>query len=134
MCTFFTIIIMSFQAFDILGASKLKGSLAFSTALFTCYISMQVFNLFNARVIKPDSSITKGLSRSHSFLFVLTVVSIVQVFITQFGGSFFGTQPLPLSMWLKILYVGLWTLMAGTLFRELEKFIYFNRERIKKYI
>lgn len=134
MGTFFTIIIMSFQAFDILGASKLKGSLAFSTALFTCYISMQVFNLFNARVIKPDSSITKGLSRSHSFLFVLTVVSIVQVFITQFGGSFFGTQPLPLSMWLKILYVGLWTLMAGTLFRELEKFIYFNRERIKKYI
>ncbi len=130
---FFTAVIMSFQAYDILGTLKLKGSLAFSTSLFTCYIFMQVFNLFNARVIKPDSSITKGLSQSHSFLSVLLLVSVVQVLITQFGGKFFGTQPLPLSMWLKIMYVGFWTLMVGTLFRELEKFLYFNKEKIKKY-
>lgn len=113
----FTVFIMLLQAFDIMGASKLTGEFAFSSVLFTTYIFMQVFNLFNARVIKPGTSVFRNLYQSKSFLGVMAAIIVVQFVITTFGHTFFHTQALPLYMWGKIIIVGIATLLLGTLLR-----------------
>ncbi|MDP4181323.1 MAG: calcium-translocating P-type ATPase, PMCA-type [Bacillota bacterium] len=117
----FTLFIIGLQAFDIMGASKLSGEFAFSSVLFTTYIFMQVFNMFNARAVKLGTSIFRNLGQSKSFLGVLTGIVVVQILITNFGHSFFHTQPLPLYMWGRIILVGVGALVLGAVFRTLGK-------------
>ena len=119
----FTVFMLLLQAFDVMGANALKGEFAFSSVLFTTYIFMQVFNLFNARVIKPGVSIFEKITQSKSFIGVLLSIVIVQVLITTFGGTFFHTQALPLYMWAKIIAVGLGTLVLSAIFRMIGKAI-----------
>jgi len=117
MGVFFTVFIMLLQAVNFMGATKDM----FPSVLFTTYIFMQVFNMFNARSVRQGTSVFKNLKESKSFFLVLAAIVVVQVLITTFGGAFFNTQALPLTMWAKIIGVGLSTLVIGAIFRAIGK-------------
>jgi len=132
----FMLFIIALQAFDIMGVANAFGAgsiaelenneatkYAFSSVLFTTYIFMQVFNMFNARSVKLGTPVFKNLGQSKSFLTVLGAIVVVQVLITTFGGTFFNTQPLPLIMWGKIMLVGIGTLILSAIFRNIGKAI-----------
>ncbi|MBC3517342.1 calcium-translocating P-type ATPase, PMCA-type [Neobittarella massiliensis] len=71
------------------------------TILFTLFVVFQLLNAFNSRELGSDS-IFKNLGANRLMLGVFAGTFLLQVIITQFGGSFFGTVPLPLYMWVKI--------------------------------
>jgi Ca2+-transporting ATPase len=95
-----------------------------SSVVFTSYVFMQVFNLFNARSVRPDKSAFSGLAHSRTFWGVVVIICIVQVGLTQFGGVTFNTAPLPLSVWARVLALGLATVAVGETSRAFRRFRY----------
>jgi len=87
------------------------------SVLFTTYVFMQVFNLFNARSVRPDRSAFAGVLESRNFWPVLSLIVVAQVLLTQFGGATFNTAPLPLNVWINIILVAMSALLLGELFR-----------------
>jgi len=95
-----------------------------SSVVFTSYVFMQVFNLFNARSVRPDKSAFAGLAHSRTFWSVVVLISTIQVALTQLGGATFSTAPLPLVVWLRILALGLATVAVGEASRAVRRFHY----------
>jgi Ca2+-transporting ATPase len=95
-----------------------------SSVVFTSYVFMQTFNLFNARSVRPDKSAFAGLARSKTFWAVVVVITIIQVGLTQFGGTTFSTAPLPPFVWLRVLALGLATVAVGEVSRAFRRFRY----------
>lgn len=77
-----------------------------STILFTLFVVFQLFNALNSREL-TDVSIFKNLGNNRLMLGVFAGTFALQVFITQYGGLFFGTVPLGMGMWVKIILTGL---------------------------
>jgi len=122
----FTVIILMMQAFGwYLGANP-QDSAQVSSVIFATYVFLQVFNMFNARSIRPDRSAFANLLQSKNFIVVLIGIVIVQIILVQFGGEAFHTTPLPLVVWIKIVLVGFSALVIGELFR------FFRRQFVKK--
>lgn len=95
-----------------------------SSVVFTSYVFMQVFNLFNARSVRPDKSAFAGLGHSTTFWVVVAVITAIQVGLTQFGGATFSTAPLPPLVWLRVLALGLATVGIGEVSRAFRRFRY----------
>ncbi len=75
-----------------------------STILFTLFVLFQLFNAFGCREL-GSVSILKNLLSNKLMLCMFALTFGFQVVITQFGGMFFGTVPLSLDMWIKIIAV-----------------------------
>jgi P-type Ca2+ transporter type 2C len=99
-----------------LGADPTNSSQVHSV-LFTSFVFLQVFNLFNARSVKPGRSVFTKLLQSRNFLLVMSMIIVIQIMLTQFGGEAFKTAPLPLNVWINIILVGLSALVLGEAFR-----------------
>lgn len=95
-----------------------------SSVVFTSYVFMQIFNLFNARSVRPDKSAFTGLKHSATFWSVVVLITAIQVGLTQFGGTTFSTAPLPALVWLRILALGLATVAIGEASRAWRRFRY----------
>ena len=114
---YFTFIILFMQATGwYLGADPTHAAQV-SSVLFTTYVFLQVFNLFNARSVQPFRSAFAGLLKSRNFQMVLGLIVVVQIILTQFGGVAFSTEPLPLAVWFRVILVGMSGLLLGELFR-----------------
>jgi Ca2+-transporting ATPase len=119
MSIYFIVVTLAMQATGwYLGADPSQPAMV-SSVIFTTYVFMQVFNLFNARSVRPDRSAFAGVRESRNFWMVLSLIVVVQILLTQFGGSAFGTAPLPLPIWLNVILVGLSALVLG----EISRFI-----------
>ena len=73
--------------------------------LFTIFVFMQFWNIFNAKAYHTMDSAFKGLfNKDIRRGFGLTVLIIVlgQVLIISFGGEMFNVVPLPLGDWIRI--------------------------------
>jgi Ca2+-transporting ATPase len=99
-----------------LGVDPTNANLV-SSVVFSSYVFMQVFNLFNARSVKPKRSAFANLWHSRNFLLVMGLIVVVQVLLTQFGGAAFNTAPLSLETWLYIIGLGLAVLIIGEVSR-----------------
>ena len=78
------------------------------TLFFNVFVMLQFWNLFNARVYGQNVSAFKGLFKNRSFLLIALLILVGQVFIIQFGGTFFRTVPLKIYDWfLVILFTSL---------------------------
>ncbi len=97
------------------------------TILFTLFVVFQLFNAFNSRSL-TNESIFKSLFKNKLMLGVFLLTFALQVVITQFGSVVFGTVPLNLMMWLKIIA----TAFSVILLSELVKLIRFLFSRAKK--
>ena len=90
------------------------------TVFFTLFVVFQLLNAFNCREL-TDESIFKNLTHNHLMLGVFAATFLLQFVITQYGGVVFGTVPLPLEMWGKIMLTGLSVIAAAEAFKWIRR-------------
>ncbi|MBP5511228.1 MAG: calcium-translocating P-type ATPase, PMCA-type [Kiritimatiellae bacterium] len=105
----FVAVMLVVQTTDWLGAPDAQKA----TAVFNCFVWLQLFNAVNARSVNARESAFGGLFRSRSFLGVMGLVVAIQVLMVQYGGQLFQTVPLAPSVWLRTLSIGVFVLLAG---------------------
>ncbi len=88
------------------------GGLAYEegTILFTLFMVCQLFNALNSRKLESESLRDYRL-KNKKMIGVLTLTFILQMIITQFGGTLFNTVPLSIVTWLKIIGIGICVLI-----------------------
>ena len=91
------------------------------TILFTVFVMLQVWNLFNAKVLGTIQSAFQGLTKEKGFLFVLLIIGIGQWIIVTFGGKMFRTEPLSLVEWGVLTIVTSPVLWVGELYRLVKR-------------
>ena len=87
------------------------------TFVFNTFVWMQLFNEVNARATTFDRGVFEGLLESRLFIGVVVTTGILQVMIIQWGGAFFRTVPLDLTMWIRSVAVGASVLFVGAALR-----------------
>ncbi|MDR0300950.1 MAG: calcium-translocating P-type ATPase, PMCA-type [Treponema sp.] len=75
-----------------------------NTVLFTMFALFQLFNAFNCRELQGES-IFKHFFKNRLMLVITGCTFVLQILFIQYAGAFFGTIPLPLSLWLKLFAV-----------------------------
>ena len=74
--------------------------------LFTIFVFMQFWNIFNAKAYRTHQSALKGLLDKdirRGFGITLLIIFFGQILIVTFGGEMFNVVPLPLGDWLRII-------------------------------
>ena len=92
------------------------GAEEVSTAVFTMFVLFQLFNALNCREL-GDKSIFPNFFKNKLMLGAFCIAFALQVVITQFGGSVFGTVPLEVLDWVKVLGVSLSIVVLDELVR-----------------
>ena len=87
------------------------------TLLFTVFVLLQFWNLFNAKAMGRTGSVLPTLGNNPSFLAIAGVILIGQVAMVQFGGAVFRTVPLGATDWLWLLALTSVVLWAGEFLR-----------------
>jgi magnesium-transporting ATPase (P-type) len=90
-----------------------------STIVFNVFIWLQVFNVFNARLLQNHLWPFSGLSNSHMLLGVMVVIAGVQIFAVEVAGSFMQTTRLGWKHWVVSVAFGSLELPYGVLVRLL---------------
>ena len=80
---------------------KGDGDIYFYTGYFSFFIFSCIFNAFNARCEGID--LTENLAANKRFLSIFSLIFIIQIFMTKFGGKFLRTSSLTLYEWLIVL-------------------------------
>ena len=88
--------------------SKIGGEFTLKelSLLFTIFVFMQFWNIFNAKAYHTNQSALKGLLNKdvrHGFGITLLIIAVGQVLIVTFGGEMFSVVPLPFDEWLRII-------------------------------
>lgn len=91
------------------------------TILFTVFVLLQFWNLFNARMLGTNESAFTGLLENRSFLLIAIAILVGQILLVQFGSSVFRTQALVWWEWLIILAATSLVLVAGELIRRMQQ-------------
>ncbi|MCM1520244.1 MAG: calcium-translocating P-type ATPase, PMCA-type [Lachnoclostridium sp.] len=92
------------------------------TLLFTIFVMLQIWNIFNSRAY--DSNHTAfNLKDCGEFIFVVLVIIIGQVIIVNFGNAFFNTVPLKLTDWIIIIVATSPVLLVGESYRYIKRHI-----------
>lgn len=87
------------------------------TMLFTGFVMLQFWNLFNARVYGTNHSFIKGLFDNRSFLFIMGLIFVGQILAVNHGGEIFRTEALSLTDWLILVAVTCPVLIIGEIVR-----------------
>lgn len=80
------------------GSSKEE----FSTIVFTTFVIFQLWNSFNCRELN-STSVFANIHRNKVMLFIILVTFLIQIAVTQYGGTVFRTVPLSLDIWIRII-------------------------------
>ena len=99
---FISLIILTQYAFNFLGVREEETG----TVLFTLFVLFQLFNAFNCRELHSQS-IFRHLTKNKPMLIAMGATFALQIIIIQFAGAFFGTVPLGIITWLKIIALAL---------------------------
>ena len=88
--------------------SHVKGDFTHKelSLLFTIFVFMQFWNIFNAKAFHTNESALKGLTKKSllkGFDFTLLIIFVGQILIVSFGGEMFNVVPLPIGDWLRII-------------------------------
>ncbi|MFI3321535.1 MAG: calcium-translocating P-type ATPase, PMCA-type [Rikenellaceae bacterium] len=73
------------------------------TTFFAAYMTLNWWNLFNARVTGKNHSVFDGLTKNAKFLAVAFGILFCTILIVQIGGELFNTTPLSWHTWGKII-------------------------------
>ena len=101
------------------------------TLLFTTFVMLQFWNMFNARAFATRKSAfhIKGCGE---FLSIAAIIFFGQILIVEFGGDFFNVVPLRLSDWTIIIIATSVVLWVGELGRKIRgRFTPFNTSGCK---
>ncbi len=72
------------------------------SVFFTTFVMMQFWNMFNARTLGGNNSAFHKIRENRNFIAIAALILVLQIFIIQFGGGFFRTEPISLEHWLMI--------------------------------
>ena len=92
--------------------------------LFTIFVFMQFWNIFNAKAYRTNQSALKGLLDSsvrRGFGLTLLIIGLGQVLIVTFGGEMFSVVPLSFGDWLRIIVATSLILWVGEVGRWAKK-------------
>jgi len=89
------------------------------TIIFTTFVFCQVFNEFNARSIKDDRNVFKGLASNRMFIGIIVFTILVQVVLVEGAGFLLETSHLTAGQWFACLGLGTISLPVGFLMRFL---------------
>ncbi|MGI6110535.1 MAG: calcium-translocating P-type ATPase, PMCA-type, partial [Eubacteriaceae bacterium] len=87
-----------------------------ASVLFTMFVVMHLFNALNCRELSP-STIFTNFSSNRLMLGVFGATFLLQVIITQWGGTLYRTVPLSLQTWGLIILLGLSVVAVAELAR-----------------
>lgn len=73
------------------------------TSFFAAYMVLNLWNMFNARVVGKGESIFYRLWSNYKFLGMVIFIFVCTVLIVDYGGEFFSTEPL--SSWKEWLWI-----------------------------
>ena len=107
-------LLLYFQEDGIMSAREL-------TFIFTLFVMLQFWNLFNAKTLGQTHSAFSGILANRAFLVISLLILGGQIVIVEFGGVIFRTVPLDLKDWVLI---GLGTssvLLAGEAWRFIQR-------------
>ena len=96
------------------------------TYIFTIFVFLQFWNLFNAKAFHSDSSALKGLFNKDvlaGFGLALLVIFGGQYLIVTFGGEMFNVAPMTMKDWLYIIVGTFPVLFIGEAMRAVKKLI-----------
>ncbi|MBX9584195.1 MAG: cation-translocating P-type ATPase, partial [Gemmataceae bacterium] len=88
------------------------------TILFTVFVMLQFWNLFNAKMMNRSGSVFPTLGNNPSFLLIAVAIFVGQVVLVQFGGEAFRTVPLGPEDWLWVVGGTSVVLWIGELVRQ----------------
>ena len=92
--------------------------------LFTIFVFMQFWNIFNAKAFHTKDSTLKGLTKKsllRGFDFTLLIIGVGQILIVSFGGEMFNVVPLSIGDWIRIILGTSAILWVGEIERWLKK-------------
>ena len=92
--------------------------------LFTIFVFMQFWNIFNAKAYHTNQSALKGLFDKdvrRGFGLTILIIAVGQVLIVTFGGEMFSVVPLPMGDWLRIVIGTSIILWIGELERMIDR-------------
>ena len=69
-----------------------EGASRHLSVVFTAFVYMQVFNMINSRKIHDEKNICEGIFRNSLFLFIWTLIAVMQFFISQYTGQVFSVH------------------------------------------
>lgn len=78
-----------------------SSDIYFYTGYFSFFIFSCIFNAFNARCEGID--LTENLAANKQFIVIFTLIFIIQIFMTRFGGKFLRTSALSFREWLCVI-------------------------------
>lgn len=103
---------------------KSEGDIVFMTAFYALFIFMGIFNSFSAR--SERMWIFSNILKNKLFIFIMALISLIQVFMIYYGGSLFRSTPLlARELWSVILIA--FSVVPFDVFRRI-----FSRLRRKK--
>lgn len=73
------------------------------TIFFAFYMTINWWNMFNARVIGKNKSVLAGITKNNKFLGTMLFIILMTIIMVQMGGAVFGTEPLSNRTWFYIL-------------------------------
>lgn len=88
--------------------------------LFTIFVMMQFWNMFNARAFSTNKS-ALHMKDCGEFIFIATIIFIGQILIIEVGGNFFNVVPISLSDWIIIILSTSTVLWVGEIVRLIAK-------------
>ncbi len=103
---------------DFLGV----GERQMKTTLFSLFILFQLFNAFNAREL-GSISVFKNLKSNKPMLVVFFITFILQVVFSEYLGGFFGTVPLKMITWGKIILTASSIVFLSEFYKLLKRLI-----------
>ena len=115
---FMCLVCMAQMKFNFLGI----GTEEVSTAVFTMFVLFQLFNALNCREL-GDKSIFPNFFKNKLMLGAFVIAFALQIIITQFGGKVFGTVPLEVLDWLKVLGVSLSIIVLDEVVRLVRRLV-----------
>lgn len=71
------------------------------SVIFTTFVMLQFWNLFNARAFATHRS-AMHLEKCGEFMLIAAIIFFGQIFIVTVGGEFFNVTPLAVTDWLII--------------------------------
>lgn len=98
-------------------AGLFRSSDIHMTGFFTLFIFTAIFNAFNARSESPK--LLANLRKNPVFLQMISIIVVVQVCLTQFGGEIFRCHGLNLTEWFVVLLLSFLIIPVGLLHKAL---------------
>mgnify|MGYP002801099162 FL=1 len=115
---YMTVIIVLQYALNFLGIEEGHNG----TAVFTLFVLFQLFNAFNSREL-GNNSIFKNFLSNHIMLAVFAGTFVLQIIITQFGGTVFDTNGLNILDWLKVFAMAFSVIVLSELVKLVRRLI-----------